>query len=189
MGCPLPPPWPISTRVASFLRLPPRERAPSKVPTDSFLPAASDWPPGMTSISHGARSQYSRAVTGVVAAAFGTIRDVPVTTVSHYDAVAARIGNGAVATSRRECSAGPFEESAQFVPLSTTRWPFLRCIPSAGVRRCLAVHSVCIGIRFRTIQPVVSRYTDCATSANFSVEWGSSCTSKAEEALCWITPK
>jgi len=59
-------------------------------------------------------------VTGVVAAAFGTLRDVLVTTVSLYVAVAARIRNGAVDTSRRECGAGPFEASAQFFPLSTT---------------------------------------------------------------------
>jgi len=47
---------------------------------------------------------------------------VLVTTVSLYGAVAARIGNGAVDTSRRECGTGPFEASAPFVPLSTSRW-------------------------------------------------------------------
>ena len=99
----------------------------------------------MTSITRGASSQYGRAVIGVVAAEFGTIRDVPVNTVTLYDAEAARIGNGAVGTSRRECGAGLFEVSAKFVPLSTTRWPFLRCIPSVGVRRCLTVHRVRIG--------------------------------------------
>ena len=117
----------------------------SRVSTDIFPPAAWGWPPRMTSISFGARSQYSRAVIGAVAAAFGTVRDVLASTVSLYVAVAAKIGNGAVGTSRRECGAGSFEASAQFVPLSTIRWPFLRCIPSAGARGCLAFHSVCIG--------------------------------------------
>jgi len=64
---------------------------------------------------------------------------VLVTTVSLYVTVVARIGNGAADTSR-ECGAGPFEASAQFFPLSSTRWPFLRCIPSAGVRGSLASH-------------------------------------------------
>ena len=51
-------------------------------------------------------------MTGVVAAAFGTLRDVLVTTVSLYVAVADRIGNGAVGISRWECGASPFEASA-----------------------------------------------------------------------------
>ena len=34
----------------------------TRVSIDSFLPSASGWPPGMTSISRGARRQYSRAV-------------------------------------------------------------------------------------------------------------------------------
>ena len=58
----------------------------------------------------------------VLAAAVATQRDVIVTKVSLYVAVAARIGNGAVDTSRQECGTGPFEASAQFFPLSTTRW-------------------------------------------------------------------
>ena len=58
--------------VCSFLGFSSSERALSTVSIDSFLPAASGWPPGMTSISRGARSQYSRAVKGVFAAAFGT---------------------------------------------------------------------------------------------------------------------
>jgi len=68
----------------------------------------------MTSISCGARIQYSQAVIGVFAAAFGTQRDVLVTTVSLYVAVAARIGNGALDTTRRERGAVPFEAFAQF---------------------------------------------------------------------------
>jgi len=43
-------------------------------------------------MSRGTRSQHSRAVIRVAAAAFATLRDVPVTTVSLYVAVAARIG-------------------------------------------------------------------------------------------------
>jgi len=78
----------------------------------------------MTSISRGAKSQYSRAVIIVLAVPFATQRDVLVTTVSLYVAVAARIGNGAVDTSRRECGTGPLEASEQFFPLSTTRWRF-----------------------------------------------------------------
>jgi len=120
-GVPLLTPCPILTKVSSFIGFSPSEQALSRVSIYSFLPAASGLPPGMTSISRGAKSQYSRVVTGVVSAAFGTLRDVLVTTVSVYVAVAARIGNGTIDISRRELGAGPFEASAQFFPLYTTR--------------------------------------------------------------------
>ena len=115
-GVPLPTPYPILTTICSFLVFSPRDRAQFRISIDSFLPAASGWAPGMASISRDARSQYSRAVIGVFAAAFGTQRYVLVTTVSLYVAVVARIGNGAVHTSRREFGAGTFEISAQFFP-------------------------------------------------------------------------
>jgi len=70
-GVPFPTPCTILTKVCSFLGFSPRERALSRVSIDSFLPAVSGWPPGMTSISRGARSQYSRAVIDVFDAAFG----------------------------------------------------------------------------------------------------------------------
>ena len=142
---PLPTPCPTLTKSFAFLRLSPRERALSKVSTDSFPPTESCWPPSTASISRSVGNQYSPALIRVVAAAFGRIRDVLVSTVSPYVAVAARVGIGVVDNSRQECGAGPFEASAQFVPLSTTRWPFLRYIPSAGVRGSLVFHSVCSG--------------------------------------------
>jgi len=142
-GVPLPTPCHKLTTVGSFLGFSPRERALSTVSIDNFLPDASGWPPGMISISRCARSQYSRAVIGVFAAAFSTKRDVLVSVVSLYVAVGSINGNGAVDTSRRECGGSPFEGSAEFFPLSTTRWPFLRCILSAGVREYLSFHSVC----------------------------------------------
>ena len=48
---PIPIPCPIQTTVSSFLGFSPRERTLSRVSKDSFIPAASDWQPGMTSIS------------------------------------------------------------------------------------------------------------------------------------------
>jgi len=116
-------PCPILTTVCSFYVFSPRERTLSWVSINSFIPAAFGWTPGMTSISRGSRIQYIRSVIGVLATPFATLRDVLVTTVSLYVAVAARIGNGAVDPSRRECGGSPFEASAQFFPLSTTRWP------------------------------------------------------------------
>ena len=71
-GFPFPTPCPILTTVCSFLGFSHRERVLCRVSTDSFLPATYGWPPGMTSISRDARSQYSRAVIGVFAAAIGT---------------------------------------------------------------------------------------------------------------------
>ena len=62
VGFPFPIRCPILTTVCSLLGFSPRERALSRVLIDSFLPAASSWPPGMISISRGARSQYGRAV-------------------------------------------------------------------------------------------------------------------------------
>ena len=145
----LPSPCPILTTVCSFLGFSPSERALFGVSIDSFLPAASSWPPGMNSISRGAR-KYSRVVTCVVAAAFGTLRDVPVTTVSLYVAVATRIGNGAVDTSRRECGTALSLVHNQMA------------VPSLhSVSRCATVSTVSAAIRLHEpdwVQALVSRH-------------------------------
>jgi hypothetical protein len=80
-GVPLPTPCPILTTVCSFLRFSSRERALSRVSVDSFLPAASGWPPGMTSISRDARSQYSLEVIGCLCCC---IRYITRCVSSHY---------------------------------------------------------------------------------------------------------
>ena len=143
-GFPLPTACPILTTVCSFLGFSPRERAPSRVSTDSFLPAASGWPPGMTSISRDASSQYSRAVIGFLCCC---IRHITRCAGNHSIAVC-RCGGQNWKWGRKHQSAGMRRGSVRSICTILSLVHNQMAVPS--------LHSVnrCARIRSRTFQPV-----------------------------------
>jgi len=68
-------------------------------------------------------------------------------------------------TAALECDEWPAASPGRTLPPGKTRYPFYRRLGGPQGRFGRAENLVPTGIRFRTVQPVVSRYTDWATRA------------------------